>query len=408
MADAAMGPWNRKCTPSVSSGGSFVDRAFDKFYRGLLYNQVWEDPEVDLRALGLGSCHRVVMIGSSGCNALAYLSADVKRIDAVDINPAHLALLALKRTALERLPDRSAFFRFFGTARSPENVADYDERLAAHLSDQARAFWSARGLSGKRRIEFFRTGFYQHGSLARFVGLIHSVARLAGRDLERLVEASSLEEQAQLYSSEVAPLFRARLTRALARNPVSLFALGIPPAQHLRMAEGAGGDFADMLASRIKRMACAFPIAENPFAWQVFARRWGAIDSKAIPLYLAPQMHNLIHPRAGRIHLHDRSITDYLADLPPSSVNRFVLLDAQDWMSSDAQAILWKEIGRTADREDARVLFRTAGRANPFVSLPGILRHGWILRDDLTPELTASDRTGLYDGVHLIERRLER
>jgi S-adenosylmethionine-diacylglycerol 3-amino-3-carboxypropyl transferase len=387
---------------------TFRDWTFQKLFGGLVYNQVWEDPEVDLQALALGPVHRVVLIGSAGCNALAYLSANVKRIDAVDINSAHRALFALKQKALERLPSQSDFFRFFGIACSPENVADYDARLAAHLPDSQRAYWSGRGMLGQRRIEMFRSGFYKHGLLARFVGLIHKVAQLRGRNLERLVEASGLDEQARLYAREVAPLFRARLTRALARNPASLFALGIPPAQYGRMAEGTDGEFADLLASRIERMACAFPIAENPFAWQIFARRYGPMESKALPLYLKPQIHDVIQPRTDRLHLSGRPMTDYLAELPRGSVHRFVLLDAQDWMSADAQAALWREIGRTADLEDARVLFRTAGRANPFRTLPENLRRGWTLRDDLTPELTASDRTGLYDGVHLVERSVWR
>jgi S-adenosylmethionine-diacylglycerol 3-amino-3-carboxypropyl transferase len=391
----------------IPAATTFLDWTFGKLFQRLVYNQVWEDPVVDLRALALGPGHRVVMIGSAGCNALAYLSADVARIDAVDINSAHLALFALKRTALERLPNRSAFFRFFGIAQSAENVADYDARLAVQLPDHARAYWSGRDISGLRRIEMFRSGLYKRGLLAHFVGLIHRVARLGGRNLERLVGASGLEGQARLYASEVAPLFHARLTRLLTRNPASLFALGIPPAQHALIAEGACGNLAELLASRIERMACAFPIAENPFAWQVFARRYGSMDSKAIPLYLESQIYDVIQPRAGRVHFHDRSIIDYLAELPRGSVHRFVLLDAQDWMSARAQAALWREIGRTADPEDARVLFRTAGRAEPFRTLPESSRRGWMIRGDLTPELTASDRTGLYDGVHLAEKRLD-
>lgn len=385
-----------------------LDWTFGKMFGGLVYNQVWEDPQVDLRALALGPDHRVVMIGSAGCNALAYLSADVKRIDAVDINSAHRALLALKQTALERLPDWSAFFRFFGVAQDPENLRDYEDCLADHLSRDTRAYWSGRGPSGLRRIEMFRSGFYRHGLLARFVGIIHTIARLRGSDLERLVAASNLEEQARLYSSEVAPLFRVPLIKTLVRNPASLFALGIPPAQYARMTEHAGGHVIDLLESRIQRMACAFPIAENPFAWQVFARRYGPMDSKAIPLYLAPHIHNLIRPRSNRLHLHDRPITKYLAELPPRSVHRFVLLDAQDWMSADAQAALWQEIGRTANPEDARVIFRTAGKAEPFHTLPRSLRRGWAFRDDLAPELTTSDRTGLYEGVYLVERCIGR
>jgi S-adenosylmethionine-diacylglycerol 3-amino-3-carboxypropyl transferase len=283
-------------------------------------------------------------------------------------------------------------------------VLDYDSLLAPHLPDSARAYWSGRNLSGGRRIGMFRTGFYEHGLLARLVGLLHKVSRFSGCDPQRLIGASSLEEQAQLFASDVSPAFRTRLVRAFARNQLSLFALGIPPAQYDRLKQGSEADLTGLLLARIERLACAFPISENPFAWQVFARRYGPIDGKAIAFYLEPHVYDAIQPRAGRVHLHVQSITDYLASQAPNSVHRFVLLDAQDWMSADDVAALWRQIGRTAHGEDARVLFRTAGPANPFHALPEDLRRGWTARDDLTAGFTARDRTALYHGVHLVER----
>ena len=394
-------------TESPKTGdNSFQNWLFGRMFQGLVYNQVWEDPEVDFRALALGPDHRVVMIGSAGCNALAYLSADVRRIDAVDINAAHRSLLHLKRTALERLPDRAAVFRFLGSAQDAENVAAYDLLLAPNLPDSARAYWSRRSsLTGRRRIDMFRTGFYRHGMLARLVGLLHKVARLSGCHPERLVSASTLEEQELLFRSEVMPAFRTRITLAFARSQLSLFALGVPPAQYDRLREGAEENLTELLLARIERLACAFPISANPFAWQVFARRYGPADSKAIPHFLESQVYDAIQSRADRLHLHPMSVEDYLAGQAANSVHRFVLLDAQDWMSSDKVAALWREIERTAHAEDARVLFRTAGPTNPFHSLPEAFRRGWRSRDDLTPSLTAADRTALYHGVHLIERR---
>ena len=53
-----------------------------------------------------------------------------------------------------------------------------------------------------------------------------------------------------------------------------------------------------------------------------------------------------------------RNFTDFLAQKPPS-VDRYVLLDAQDWMSDAQLNALWTEITRTA-APGARVIFRTA------------------------------------------------
>jgi S-adenosylmethionine-diacylglycerol 3-amino-3-carboxypropyl transferase len=81
-----------------------LERLFARLFEGLVYAQIWEDPEVDLAALGLGPTDRVVAIASGGCNVMSYLTAGPERVLAVDLNPAHLALLELKLAAARHLP----------------------------------------------------------------------------------------------------------------------------------------------------------------------------------------------------------------------------------------------------------------------------------------------------------------
>ena len=79
------------------------ERLFTLTFQGLVYPQIWEDPEVDLEALEITpECH-VVAIASGGCNVLSYLTADPARITALDLNAAHIALNKLKLRALEEL-----------------------------------------------------------------------------------------------------------------------------------------------------------------------------------------------------------------------------------------------------------------------------------------------------------------
>ncbi len=81
-----------------------LERLFEKLFRGLVYTQIWEDPEIDLEALALTpDCH-VVAIASGGCNVLSYLTADPGRITALDLSQAHVALNRLKLVAAARLP----------------------------------------------------------------------------------------------------------------------------------------------------------------------------------------------------------------------------------------------------------------------------------------------------------------
>ena len=110
-----------------------LERLFERLFRGLVYTQIWEDPEIDLKALALGPDSHVVAIASGGCNVLSYLTADPAGITAVDLNGAHIALGRLKICAAQNLPDYETFFRYFGRADARANVAAYDRRLRMKL-----------------------------------------------------------------------------------------------------------------------------------------------------------------------------------------------------------------------------------------------------------------------------------
>ena len=68
------------------SAQGVLEILFTFAFKGLVYPQIWEDPEVDMEALALTpDCH-VVAIASGGCNVLSYLVADPGRITAVDLS----------------------------------------------------------------------------------------------------------------------------------------------------------------------------------------------------------------------------------------------------------------------------------------------------------------------------------
>ena len=96
---------------------------FTLAFKGLVYPQIWEDPEVDMEALAImPDCH-VVAIASGGCNVLSYLLADPARITAVDLARAHVALNRLKLVAVRQLPTWQSFYRFFGKADAASSAA---------------------------------------------------------------------------------------------------------------------------------------------------------------------------------------------------------------------------------------------------------------------------------------------
>lgn len=108
-----------------------------------------------------------------------------------------------------------------------------------------------------------------------------------------------------------------------------------------------------------------------------------------------------IKSRADRISVRHANLTDMLAASHTSSFERYILLDAQDWMDDEQLNALWCEITRTA-RPGSRVLFRTA--AEPSL-LPGRLNDAvlnrWDHRAEESLDYTRRDRSAIYGGVHL-------
>src|ERR1700761_4162036 len=147
-----------------------LERLFTLMFQGFVYNQIWEDPDVDLEALQLLPHHRVITIASGGCNVLNYLAAAPAQIIALDLNPNHVALTKLKLAALEHLPGHESFFRFFGAANGGGNVEAFDAWLAERLDPGTRAYWQKKiGPRQRRRIEMFARSFYHHGLMGRFI-----------------------------------------------------------------------------------------------------------------------------------------------------------------------------------------------------------------------------------------------
>lgn len=375
-----------------------LERAFTFAFRGLVYAQIWEDPAVDLEALAVTpDCH-IVAIASGGCNVLSYLTANPRAITAVDLNTAHIALNRLKLAAAERLPDHEAFHRFFAVA-TRDNIAAYRAHVAPHLDDTTRRYWEGRGLNGRRRIAGFASGFYKRGLLGHFIGAAHLLARLHGVDPRAILAARSIDEQRLIFDEKIAPFFDRAFIRWLADQPASLFGLGIPPAQYEALA--GNQKMVTVLRERLERLACGFDLVDNYFAWQAFGRGYGDGPAAPLPPYLQRRNYDAVRDRVDRVEVRHANFVDYLISRPRLSLDRYVLLDAQDWMTDAQLTALWTEITRTA-RPGARVLFRTAGAPTILPGrVPQSILSRWQYRDAESQDLSRRDRSSIYGGVHL-------
>ena len=383
-----------------------LERLFTLMFKGFVYNQIWEDPDIDLEALELAPHHRLVTIASGGCNILNYLAANPAEIVAVDLNSNHVALTRLKLAALANLPSYEDFFRFFGEADDKANRSAFDNFLSHRLDPVTRKYWEKFIPLHGRRINMFARNLYRYGLLGRFIGILHAVARLHGKSLTPIVNARDIAEQRVHFDRTIAPLFDYKSIKFLSKTPVSLYALGIPPAQYDELVAAGNGDAASVLRARVEKLACDFPIRENYFAWQAFARGYDTTNRTAVPAYLREDTYNVIRARTNRVTVHHTSMTDYLKTQPAQSLHRYVLLDAQDWMTPAVITDLWREIDRTADSRDARVIFRTAGEESPLPrKLPAELLAAWDYLEPESRSFHARDRSSIYGGFHVYRRR---
>lgn len=385
---------------SLLSASGLSEYVFSRLFRNLVYAQIWEDPDVDMAALNIAPGNTIVTIASGGCNAMSYLIADPARIEAVDLNPAHVAFNRLKFTAASHLPDYESFYRFYGKGDDRRNLDAYELHLRPHLDEETRDYWESRTLTGRRRISIFHRRLYRHGLLGGFIGLGHTMARLYGADPRGLLEARTLEDQKRFFDETLSPLFDKRLIRWATGRKSSLFGLGIPPQQYDALS-GAGNGMAEILRARVEKLACGFPLSENYFAWQAFGRSYGKDEQAPLPPYLLRQNFETVRSRADRISITNTSLTEFLAAKAPQTVDRFILLDAQDWMTDAQLNALWGEITRTAT-PGARVIFRTAPAES---LLPGrvaqALLDRWAYHAAESRALHEKDRSSIYGGFHL-------
>jgi len=113
----------------------------------VVYSNVWEDPELNRQALQVKPGQSVLSITSGGCNSLCLLLEDPSRVVSIDLNPAQLAMLELKRAAIIGL-DYEDFLEvigvpFYGKAprlSGPQRL-DLYRKIRSLLPASAAGFW---------------------------------------------------------------------------------------------------------------------------------------------------------------------------------------------------------------------------------------------------------------------------
>ncbi|MCA9239596.1 MAG: BtaA family protein, partial [Planctomycetales bacterium] len=292
----------------------------------LVYAASWEDPRVDIEALGLDSSSRLLVISAAGCNVLDYALEGPALIDAVDVNYRQTALLELKLAAIGRL-DWGDAFALFGDGHHPGATELYRDCLRESLSTESQQFWDAhiRMFSGRLPFYFRTTSGWFALWFRRYIA---HVLRL-WPEVEALINAASIEEQREVYDGRIKSRFwKPALGWALKRDAV-LALSAIPPAQRRRMLRDHP-DVLSYLRGKAEHIIYNQSLRDNYF-WRVYLTGQFSVD--CCPRYLQQSTFKKLN--AGllpAIRPATRTLSEKLA-VADSPYTHFVLLDHMDWLA---------------------------------------------------------------------------
>lgn len=189
--------------------------------------KTWEDPDVDVKRLGLTKDDHVLAITSAGDNVLHYaLAAQCARVHAVDMNPCQGHILELKLAAIQSL-DYADFWQIFGEGRHPDFPRLLTSKMAPFLSSHAYAYWM-------KHADQFRRNFYFRGYSGWALRLAQVAFFLAGvrGSVKQLCAASSTAEQERIWKKSLRPVILNKVMLKVLGSPVfNWHALGVPRNQ---------------------------------------------------------------------------------------------------------------------------------------------------------------------------------
>ncbi|KAL8712007.1 MAG: hypothetical protein Q9220_003703 [cf. Caloplaca sp. 1 TL-2023] len=349
-----------------------------QFNHDYLYSFTWEDPRVDQRLLHINDTDTILCLTSGGDNLLEYLiTANPRRIHAVDLNPNQNHLLELKVAAFQAL-SYADVWKMFGEGHHPDFAKLLTDKLSPYLTSQAFQFWVknvGRFTSSK--------SFYDYGGSGHAIRLVRSLAWLCGltMDIRKLCASKTRNEQLEIWS-RIRPIILSRpLHWALVGTEWFLWkAAGVPAAQRQmiiqdaverpsqrptkneRLSDTTGEAMWDYIVNTLDPVAQDTLLSDENYHYLLTLT--GQYTRRCHPLYLGPKAHTkLSRPNAfSGLRIHTDEINEIIQRFKPATLTIAIIMDSMDWFSpSGSAASIQVQALNRALKQKGRVLLRSAG-----------------------------------------------
>ena len=307
----------------------------------VVFAQVREDAAIELEILRSRPAGETAFcIASGGCTALTLLLARPQKLHVIDVNPAQVFLVELKRAALLHL-SYSQMLRTMTRDARPDYAP-----LRLHLSAAAQEFWDAHcdslshGLNGCGMIE------KRLRQIMRWLPLIQS-----RRNIRRLFTAKTLGEQRRVYQklwnhARWKAAFEILLSRPILKVVYGdQFMNAVPPR------------FARQIKWRMDEAFMRHLIGQNPYLWQTFQGIYPP-HQNGLPFYLQSEDFPIVQSELPKMHLAIADAALYLEAQTPESVGFFALSNILKITSPAYSARLMRAVFRAA-KPGAKVCLRS-------------------------------------------------
>ncbi|MDQ5822883.1 MAG: BtaA family protein [Chloroflexota bacterium] len=368
---------------------TLINNAIERIYfRGIVFNQSWEDPTMDKAALLIARDQDTVLtITSGGCNSLSLLCLGPKKLICIDGNPAQTYLMDLKLAGIRQL-DYDDFFGFFGGQAPRRSRHIYFSALRGALPSRARRFWD-------KNIKMFERGIYSQGKLGLFLRILRIYLRssIGERSLREFFEIKTLEEQREYYYKQLAPKIWRQPLRKLLNSRLMIYLAGMHPNQFGLIDQQLGIE--RFVRERIEHLLTKVPARTNYFLAQAALGRY--LDRENVPPYLQEANFTELKRNVHRVSNVNGWLGGYLRGRPEGSIDKFSLLDIFDWMSAEDFTATVREVIRTG-KDGGRLIYRSTGLSLP---LPEDVAQSLTGEPDLARELLQGDRSGMYSSFYV-------
>jgi S-adenosylmethionine:diacylglycerol 3-amino-3-carboxypropyl transferase len=358
------------------------------FFRGLVFNQSWEDPEIDREALQLVPDQDTILtITSGGCNSLNLLCLRPKKIICVDSNPVQTYLLDLKIAGIRQL-NYDEFFEFFAARNPKRSKSLYFSSIRSALPPLARRFWD-------QNIQWFQRGFFAQGKLGLFLRFLRIYLRLrVGEQIVRdFFKIEQLKEQEEYYVQYISPKIWHDPLLRIVSSKLMLHLAGMHPNQYDLINQHDGIE--RYIYDRIEYLLRRVPIRNNYFLAQATIGEY--VDNNHVPPYLQAVNFSILRRNVDRITNVTSWLNEYLDQASTGSIDKFSLLDIFDWMDAATRGRTLKGVIRVSS-DKGRFIYRSLMRALP---VPSEIEPMVVAEPDLAQRLFRQDRSGVYSSLHI-------